>query len=518
MFHNFQKAPVMSALAQTLVIIASALASPALRAAVDQPTLSATVIDGSSAYSPTELFAVYRDQLGRPISRENAQAILAQIEAMYLRDGYSRPEFRLDDDLTGSGILRIEVFEPQITQITFNGDFGPYATELDTLANELRGRVPLRAADLQAALQSMRELPGLTVRATTRRDETRRNSYTLIVDAQFKPIDAVIQLSNRGTHEIGPNFAFGQVIANSPFGHRERLGVLFSAATDTGEYRGGGVFAEVPVTADGTHLATTLFKTESNPTERPDRNDRYGRERMSLRATTPIISKSSMKLSWSAGLDFDDLEILRDDERLRNERLRVFELGTRLVGRAGASRQYVVGLQVRRGLSGLGSALNAIDLLDDPRRKDFTLMKLQLTELWRFAPRWTVRLDALGQHSAYVLPDAERYKIGGERLGRGFEQTEIAGDQGLGGKLELRHELSDAAAAFGKTSLYGFYDYAAAWKQDVEGRESAASAGFGLALEYWRLTAFIEVAKPVTAADVEGDRDAKVFAEVKLKL
>jgi hemolysin activation/secretion protein len=518
MFHNVQKAPVMSVLAQTVVIIASGLCSTALHAAVDQPTLSATVIEGSSAYSPTELFAVYRDQLGRPISRENAREILAQIEAMYLRDGYSRPEFRLDDDLTGNGILRIEVFEPQITQITFNGDYGPYATELDAFAADLRGRVPLRAADLQGVLQSMRELPGLTVRASTRRDETRRNGYTLTIDSEFKPIDGVIQISNRGTREIGPNFAFGQVVANSPFGRRERLGVLFSSAVDVDEYRGGGVFADVPITADGTHLATTLFKTESDPTEQPDRDDVYGRERMSLRATTPIVSTAAMKLSWSAGLDFDDLEILRDDERLRSERLRVFELGSRLVGRVGSSSQYVVGLQVRRGLNGMGSALNARDLAHDPRRRDFVLTKLQFTDLWRFAPRWTVRLDAFGQHSAYVLPDSERYKIGGERLGRGFEQTEVAGDQGLGGKLELRRDLSDASAMIGKTSLYGFYDYAAAWKQDLPGRESAASAGFGLALEYWRLTGFIEVAKPVTHADVEGDRDAKVFAEVKLKL
>ena len=158
------------------------------------------------------------------------------------------------------------------------------------------------------------------------------------------------------------------------------------------------------------------------------------------------------------------------------------------------------------------------DLVDDPRRKDFLVTKLQFTELVRFAQRWTVRLDAFGQQSAYVLPDGERYKIGGERLGRGFEVTEIAGDQGLGAKAELRREMSSAAAVLGKTSLYGFYDFAAAWKQDLPGRESAATAGVGFAVEYWRLSGFIEVATPLTHADVEGDRDTKVFAEVKLKL
>jgi hemolysin activation/secretion protein len=482
------------------------------------PTLNATVIDGSSAYTPTQLFVAYRDHLGRPISTSNAQAILAQIEALYLRDGYSRPEFRLDDDLTAAGILRIEVFEPQITRVDFSGDAGPYAARLEELASDLSLRVPLRTADLQAALQAMRELPGLTVRATTRRDESRRNSYALTVATEYKPIDATIQLSNRGTREIGPMFAFSQVIGNSLFGWRERLGLFASAATDPDEYSGGGVFFDVPVTEAGTHLTTTAFKTQSNPTEELDRDDRYDRERMSLRASGTFDSMSAAKLGWSTSFDWDDLDITRDDTRLRSEKLRVVEVGGRLSGRIGTASQYLLGVQVRRGLNAFGSALDAADLVEDQRRKDFLVTKLQFTELVRFAQSWTVRLDAFGQQSAYVLPDGERYKIGGERLGRGFEVTEIAGDQGLGAKAELRRELSSAAAVLGKTSLYGFYDVAAAWKQDLPGRESAATAGLGFAIEYWRLSGFIEVATPLTHADVEGDRDTKVFAEVKLKL
>src|SRR6185295_19717006 len=218
------------------------------------------------------------------------------------------------------------------------------------------------------------------------------------------------------------------------------------------------------------------------------------------------------------GFDWDDLDITRDGAPLRTENLRVLELGGRISGRTGTSGQYLLGVQVRRGLDAFGSRLDALDIVDDPRRKDFLMTKLQFTELLRFAQRWSVRFDAFGQQSAYVLPDGERYKIGGERLGRGFEVTEIAGDQGLGAKAELRRELSSAAAVLGKTSLYGFYDFAAAWKQDLPGRESAATAGVGFAVEYWRLTGFIEVAKPLTHADVEGDRQPKVFAEVRLKL
>jgi hemolysin activation/secretion protein len=518
MFHKWATSLVTSTGAQALVIIATALCASAPAHAVDEPTLSATVIDGSSAYTPTQLFAAYREQLGRPINPSSAQAILAQLEALYLRDGYSRPEFRIDQDFAAAGILRIEVFEAQITRVAFTGEAGPYAARLEELASDLSLRVPLRSADLQTALQTMRELPGLTVRATTRRDESRRNAYALTIATEYKPLDATIQISNRGTREIGPMFVVNQVVANSVLGYRERIGVFASAATDTDEYRGGGVFFDIPVSENDTHLMTTAFKTESDPTEAPDRDDHYDREHASLRMAGTFDSSSPATLGWSATFDWDDLGITRDALQLRNERLRVLELGGRISGRVGASSQYLVGLQVRRGLNAFGSELEALDILDDPRRKDFLITKLQVTELVRFAQRWSVRVDAFGQQSAYVLPDGERYKIGGERLGRGFEVTEIAGDQGLGAKAELRRELSGAGALTGRTSLYGFYDFAAAWKQDEPGRESAATAGVGFAIEYWRLSGFIEVAKPLTHTDVEGDRDAKVFAEVRLKL
>jgi hemolysin activation/secretion protein len=414
--------------------------------------------------------------------------------------------------------LNAAVDGAHIARVEFSGDAGPYEVRLEELASELILRAPLRTADLQTVLQAMRELPGLTVHASTRRDEFRSNAYALTIATEYKPFDASIQLSNRGTREIGPMFAISQVVANSVLGWHERLGVFVSAATDQDEYRGGGVFFDVPVTEAGAHLTTTAFKTQSNPTEQPDRDDDYDRERLSLRASGALDSATTVKLSWSAGFDSDDLDITRNDERLRTERLRVLEIGGRISGRMGASSEYVLGVQVRRGLNAFGSTLDALDITNDPRRKDFLLTRLQLTELVRFAQRWSVRLDAFGQQSAYVLPDAERYKIGGERLGRGFEITELAGDQGLGAKAELRRELSSAAAVVGKTSLYGFYDLAAAWKQDQPGRESAATAGFGLAMEYWRLSGFIEVAKPLTHADVEGNHDTKVFAEVKLKL
>jgi hemolysin activation/secretion protein len=213
----------------------------------------------------------------------------------------------------------------------------------------------------------------------------------------------------------------------------------------------------------------------------------------------------------------DDLEIERNQAVLRDESLRIVEVGGRISWRTDTHTQYLSTLELRKGLDDFGARLYATDLASDERRLDFWLTRAQVVRLAQISALWSWRIDALAQYSAYTLPYNERFKIGGERLGRGFEVTEIAGDVGAGAKLELRCEIPGMPEFLGKASLYGFYDYGATWKQDVHDRQSAATVGAGYGLRGASLTGYVEVAKPLTHADVEGDESTRVFAEISYR-
>jgi hemolysin activation/secretion protein len=202
---------------------------------------------------------------------------------------------------------------------------------------------------------------------------------------------------------------------------------------------------------------------------------------------------------------------------VREDRLRIVETGLRGSWRGEAATQYVLGGVLRKGLDAFGGGLQAPDLPADGRSADFLVAQFTGTAARRFAERWTLRLDGFAQYSNEVLPDSERFKIGGDRLGRGFEVAEIAGDRGLGAKLELRRELANTESFLGHVSAYGFYDFGAAWKQDFPGRESAATAGTGFAVAGAALTGYLEVAAPLTGPDIEGQRRASIFAEISYR-
>ncbi len=241
------------------------------------------------------------------------------------------------------------------------------------------------------------------------------------------------------------------------------------------------------------------------------------RERATLHLTRLLRSGPEWKFTASAGLELDDFRIDSNDERLRDEQLRVVELGGKLIWRSDAMTQYLLSMDVRKGLTAFGAGLQAQDLADDPRREDFLLLRLQLVRYAKFNELWSLRTDMLGQYTGYVLPYNERFKIGGDRLGRGYEVAEIAGDRGIGAKLELRRGLVGLQSPIGKPSVYGFYDFGAAWKQDATDRESATTAGVGIALEGQRATGYVELAQPLTHPDVEGNSDITLFTAISLR-
>ena len=517
----------------TLVIISAALGAP-LAGAADElaanrtltttavapvaAALTTVVVSGSTVYDAPRLFGAYRGELGKPLTRDSARAVTAALADLYVADGYVKPEVRLDDELSGSGVLRAQLAEAQITNVVFEGETGRNREALERIASRLEASKPLRRDDIPDALRSMRAIAGLSVTATTRRDTVAPNAYELVVKSDFSPIDGVVRMNNRGTDEVGPNFLLGQVFANGLLGREGKIGLIFASATDPNEYLGGGLYFDAPLGGGGTRGNAMLFRSHSAPNETPaNLVDEYTRDRSTFKVSRPLRQGSELTLTLTGGFEADDLKIDREGLIVREDRLRVFEGGLRSSWRGANAVQYAANLLLRKGVDALGAGLRADDLAVDLRDPAFFVTQLNGSASRRFADKWTARFDGFAQYSDDILPDSERFKIGGDRLGRGFEVTEIAGDRGVGGKVDLRRELVNTESFAGRISAYGFYDYGTAWRRDSSGHDSAATAGTGLAITGATLTGYLEVAAPLTGPDIEGRRKASVFAELSYR-
>jgi hemolysin activation/secretion protein len=436
---------------------------------------------------------------------------------MYQRDGFVRPEIELDDALTGRGVIRVRVHEARISRVVFEGDAGRHRQVLENIGSRLQASAPLRREDLTQALAAMRRIAGLSITASTRRDASQRNAIELVVKSDYSPVEGLVRMNNRGTDEVGPGFVLGQFTFNGAFGGREKLGLLFAASAEQEEYLGAGLFFDTAF-ENGTRANLLLFKSRSAPHEAPvDFAHEYQRERAVLRVSHALRQEPGGSVTLGVALEAEDLFIERRGLMLREDRLRIIETGIRAGWRTPGATQFSASLALRKGMDAFGAELDAPYLAHDPRRLDFLLTQISAGVYRRLSVDWSLRLDALAQHSGDVLPDSERFKIGGDRLGRGFEVAEIAGDRGIGAKLELRRDLFNSDGLLGRVSAYGFYDAGAAWKRDISGRESATTAGTGLAIQGSTLTGYLELAAPLTGTDIEGKRDPSVFAELSYR-
>ena len=86
------------------------------------------------------------------------------------------------------------------------------------------------------------------------------------------------------------------------------------------------------------------------------------------------------------------------------------------------------------------------------------------------------------------LLSGEQFAFGGNLLGRAYEPSEILGDKGLAGSLELRYDWDIQRLKLSRVQWFGFYDAGATWyRKDITDRpnkSSATSKGFGTRLYF----------------------------------
>lgn len=483
--------------------------------AAEPKPLSAAVIRGSTLYSPADFYNVYRAKLGQRADAMSARAVMADIESMYARGGYLRPRIQVWDDLLADGILRIDLHEVLLADVVIKGDAGPYSKKVSDATRALMTELPLRANSVPAALEALRALPGLDLEASVVEQTGVDGGLVLNIVTSYRPLNASVQGSNRGTNEVGPDLFSAQLVENNLLHANERIGAFVTAARQTSEYHAVGGFIELPLDRGATVMALSGVHSNSQPSIGGTQYDLFHpQDTLSLMFTHWFVRRDRFRLAVGLGAEYQDSEITFEGVELETDRLRTGQLNLHMEGQSGEKGAYAVSMGWRRGLSAFNSR---IDFLDggslDPA---YDIGSLDVAYAAPIGSHWRWRAEFLGQSSSQQLPYVEQFKVGGIQLGRGLATAMLAGDSGAGGKLELTYFFGGAPRWLGNPSLFSYTDYGTVRQRGIDGREYIGTAGVGLQSRFsWgRLAA--EVGRPVTFS---GGRpaDTQVFGEVQVR-
>jgi hemolysin activation/secretion protein len=471
----------------------SAGQQPAVAAGGPAFRLEGVMIEGAGAIAPEDLRSIWEDALGRPVTLPELEAIAAAIGARYRDEGFVLSQAVVPAQTVEDGVVRIRVFEGFVDRVGVEGAEPAAAAWAERrFARAAAGR-PLDIAELERAVLLARDTLGGGVETVLAPSPETLAAADLAVLVEPRPISGFGALDTRGSRLYGDVAATAGLTAFGLLGGTERLDLLVSGdpfGGRLGYLRGDAAF---PVGGfdggmlDGATLRLRGDVSRGEPEELVEDvrllTDEIG---FGAELLVPFVRSRSGNVFGSAGLDWGRSETTTrfgSDEIDERDTLLALALGTSF-DRADRSGVSIADFAFRQGLDAAGASIGAAG--PAAGTPTFTRAFGRIARLQQLTDDWSLFAEALWQVAGNVLPNAERFALGGSTVGRGFAPANTTGDSGYGVRVELRRQVG--LGAEGRAAeVYGFGDAGRARDRsearDGDRWESLASVGIGARID-----------------------------------
>lgn len=503
-----QGSPLPRALPAAPLVAPAPVAKPAptqiqVAAPDQQYPIAEIAIEGATIYPPTVLNGFFAGLGATPTGAALGEAAQALLDR-YRSDGYIFTTVTPGYD-TATRRLTIRVVEAHIAELKLDGDIGPASDQVRRFLGHLVQSGPINQASLERWLLLTQDMPGITVRAVLQPSDTEPGALTLVAKLERKAFDLLISASNRGARTLGPEGALLVVAGNSftSLGERTEFALLRSI---NGTQIFGQTASEFYLGASGLKLR---LQAGSGTTDPSGTLRVLGYHAVTTTAglalSYPVIR--SRQLSWALGMTLDALESHTVNQAVGpalvgRDNLRVVRLLSDYsrsdiwLGDARPAASSFA-LRLSQGAPVLGGTRNGDPLAARAgERVGFTKIGFEASRnqsLLHFSEASSIALQTTvaGQFSRDVLPPAEKYFLGGDRLARGYYAGEVTGDNALAAAAELQLNSSWTTGMFGGQHTIGiqyftFFDWGETWEnQAVDANHRLASFGLGVRIFPW---------------------------------
>jgi hemolysin activation/secretion protein len=407
-------------------------------------------------------------------------------------------------------VLRIQVVEGFIDQVTVTG-IDP--AKLQSYLAPVQRERPLRLATLERSLLLIGELAGVTAQANLRASAT-PNASDLEVVATQKRTDFSLSAHNRSTPSQGRGRYEASAEVHGLLGSFDRHNLRWVTSANK-KLNLLAYSSDLPLWSNGLKLQVGASASRSEPTtDLALSNIDTRSNNVSLGLAYPVLRSRQSNLAVRGGLNGYNNSADVAGSRASEDHIRALRIGMTGDYADSVGGISLLDLEWSKGLASLGASKPGDAGVDsNPQFSKFSVYAARLQSL---GGNWSALLAATGQSSSDKLPTAEQLGLGGETFLRAFDPSEVIGEKGAAGKLELRYDLSGARLA---STLYAYGDAGSVKRRQADGSyvsTALSSAGLGIRLSGPRGTrGYLEAAKP-GRKDVasEGNRKARLFAGI----
>jgi hemolysin activation/secretion protein len=496
--------------------------------------LKELTVEGSSVYSKGELLEAVKGKVGQEISVAELFDIAATLTARYRNDGYMLSTVVVPPQKIGSGKVVLKAVEGYLDRIVVEGVTSNQKTTILSYLNKVIEQRPLKSKNLERYLLLVDDLSGLSLKTFVEPSLKNGGAATLTVKPKIDRFNAWSTADNRGSDFVGPyNLALGGTLHSPVALGQSFSGQILSTPTQNKELRYVSLSSARELDTEGTSVAISVAGMKSQPGKELRELELKSRSLsvdVSLRAKPYRSRDANLFVSLVASARQADTKAL--DALLSQDRSRQVRFGLDFQSIDALFGANSVSAGASQGITGLGATPSGSVLLSrsdaDTGATWFDVSIARVQSLGMFMPGVDLRASVSGQYALKPLSASREFSVGGKANASAFDSSEITGDHGVSGRLELRYAtdlgvvdraVPEAWQGFAM-QIYAFGDGGRVWQERVgqaenngQVNDAIASAGVGAR---WNLgpytSATVEVAKPfMNNVTSEGDKDPRAF-------
>lgn len=471
-------------------------------------------ITGADGFAEGLFADAIADVTDAPATTDELARLVSEIATIAREQGYVFASAKVPRQAMRDGELVVELDSGQIDEVRIIGSDNEAARRI---FQQLAGQAAHRDSLTHAVLQA-RSIPAIKVKGTRflRQGDTRIVEVTLEEDRFFGQIG----VDNYGTDRFGPLRARMSVGAAGLLDSTDMLRArLRTNPLDPKEIASVALDYDVALGSPDTRLALSGSYGTNEPGSGFSGTGLQGTS-LFAGATVRHVLVRDAQTTMTASIGAQYLSIEQDvlDVLIRQDNQVTLSIGLSATQRMG------------KGSLTLGTELiQGVDLLDTTRSGDplasrrdgdgvFTKGRFWASLYQPLGHDFSVRLAGTGQISNRALFSSQELSIGGPGSVRGYDFSELLGENGVTGLIELRRDFRQPLSWIDNIQAYGFIDGGATWQRGPSTSDGTIiSAGGGLRGRMGKLNLEVESAWPITDDRREtGDKSPNINVNVGL--
>ncbi len=476
-------------------------------------------IDGVTVFNEKQLQALYGDYLGKQVGLDKVYIIADKITKHYKDNGYFLSLAYIPNQKITNGVVNIKIVEGFVGEVVVDGKQADSAM-LQKYIDKLIKHKPLTSAQMESFLLRVNDLPGLSfqgVLSSFRGEEAGAVRLNLVKTS--KSGSGKLSFDNFSSRFLGPHEVMLSYSKSLLDLQQTSLSVLTSTPADEINYFALGhsvaiapnliidVSGSVTKAKPGFYLKPLDVKSNS--------------EFLSVSLLYQLLRQRQENLSLKLTLDGRNSNTELLSTTSSQDHIRALRANASWNGADSWLGSNALDITLSQGIAGLGASdVRDANLSRAQAKPDFTKLELSVIRLQSIVDNWSVQLGVQAQIASGSLFSSEEFGFGGQTIGRAFDSSEITGDNGLSGSIELRYSrYSGENSGF---EPYVFYDVGGVWNKNTGQAysEKASSIGFGVrALSDVGLSANLGLAWPLMR-DIssplygESPRDPRILLQI----